>query len=79
MYNNSTPITTVFINTIPFTPSKQRRERSEAGTGITMILQAHAVKEKAWACKIIVIIVFVRWVGVSSVIGQNKLTCDWSK
>ena len=19
----------------------------------------------------------VRWVGVSSVIGQNKLTCDW--
>src|SRR5215475_14086470 len=21
----------------------------------------------------------VRWVGVSSVIGQNKLTCDWSK
>ena len=69
MYNNSTPITTVFINTIPFTPSKQQRERSEAGTGITIIiLQAPAVS-----------FYLVRWVGVSSVIGQNKLTCDWSK
>ena len=55
MYNNSTPITTVFINTIPFTPSKQQRERSEAGTGITMILQAHAFYLTTWASKIIVI------------------------
>ena len=66
MYNNSTPITTVFINTIRFTPSKQQRERSEAGTGITMIVQAHAVS-----------FYLVRWVGVSSVISRNKLTCDW--
>ena len=43
MYNNSTPMTTVFINTIRFTPSKQQGERSEAGTGITLILQTHAV------------------------------------
>jgi hypothetical protein len=30
------------------------------------ILQAHAVS-----------FYLVRWVGVLSVIGQNKLTCDW--
>jgi len=36
--------------------------------GDRMILQANAVS-----------FYLVRWVGVSSVIGQNKLTCDWSK
>ena len=61
-------INSFFINTIRLTPSKQQRERSEAGTGITIIIQAHAVS-----------FYLVRWVGVSSVIGQNKLTCDWSK
>jgi len=55
MYNNSTPMTTVFINTIRFTLSKQQRERSEAGTGTTLILQAIAVS-----------VYLVRWVGVSS-------------
>ena len=67
MYNNSTPMTTVFINTIRFTLSKQQRELSEAGTGTTLILQAIAVS-----------VYFARWVGVSSEIDQNKLTCDWS-
>jgi len=67
MYNNSTPMTTVLINTIRFTLSKQQRERSEVGTGTRLILQANAVS-----------VYLVRWVGVSSVIDQNKLTCDWS-
>ena len=51
-----------------FTLSKKQKERSEAGTGTELILQVHAVS-----------FYLVRWVGVSSVIGQNKLTCDWSK
>jgi len=67
MYSNSTPMTTVFINAIRFTLSKQQRERSEAGTGTTLILQAIAVS-----------VYLVRWVGVSSEIDQNKLTCEWS-
>ena len=50
------------------TLSKKQKERSEARTGTELILQAHAVS-----------FYLVRWVGVSSVIGQNKLTCDWSK
>jgi len=45
---------------------KKQKEWSEAGTGTELILQAHAVS-----------FYLVRWVGVSSVIGQNKLTCDW--
>jgi len=57
----------VFINTIRFTVSKQQRERIEAGTGTTLILQANAVS-----------VYLVRWVGVSSEIDQYKLTCDWS-
>ena len=67
MYSNSTPMTTVFINTIRFTLSKQPRERCEAGTGTTLILQAIAVS-----------VYLVHWVGVSSEIDQIKLTCDWS-
>jgi len=60
-------MTTVFINTIRFTLSKQQRERSEAATGTTLILQANAVSDY-----------LVRWVGVSFEIHQNKLTCDRS-
>ena len=56
------------LTAIRFALSKQQRERSEAGTGTELILQAHAVS-----------FYLVRWVGVSSVIGQIKLACDWSK
>jgi hypothetical protein len=68
MYNDSTPTITVFIhNNLVYTVKKQK-ERREAGTGTELILQAHAVSFH-----------FVRWVGVLSVIGQNKLVCDWSE
>ena len=56
------------LTAIRFTLSKKQKERSEAGTETELILQAHAVS-----------FYLVRWVGVSSVFGENKLTCDWSK
>jgi hypothetical protein len=49
------------------TLSKQR-EPSVAGTGTELILQAHVVS-----------FYLVRLVGVLSVIGQNKLACNWSE
>jgi hypothetical protein len=56
----------IYLQQFGFTLSKKQKEQSEAGTGTELILQAHAVS-----------FYLAHWVGVSSVIGQNKLTCDW--
>ena len=56
----------IYSQQFGFTLSKKQKEQSEAGTGTELILQAHAFS-----------FYLAHWVGVLSVIGQNKLTCDW--
>jgi len=64
MYNYRTPTRIVFISVAWWYTVVE--SRSEAGTGTEPSLRANVVS-----------FYMVCWLGVLSVIGRNKLACDW--